>query len=301
MGTVLEIELVARDGAEGRATLERCFERVAELERLFTRFDPGSALSRLNEAAGGGPLDVDPALARILADSREYASVTRGSFDPTVGPLVALWGEAARRGSPPSSGELAAARARVGSEGIEVSRDASRARLARPGMAVDLGGIAKGWALDRVGEILAADGVTDAFASFGGSSFLALGTPPGEPGWRVLLRDAGNGFAGELRLRDRSLAVSGSLGQTLEIAGRVYGHVIDPRNGEPLVRAAEAAVVAPSGALAEALGKALLVLGEEEGIALAEELADAEAFWIDAPGRSRRTSGWNRTVEFLER
>jgi len=298
MGTVLEIELAARDEAAGRATLERCFERVAGLERLFTRFDPGSALSRLNQAAGGAPLDVDPALARILADARAYAELTRGSFDPTVGPLVALWGEAARRGKPPRPGTLAAALTRVGWDGIEVSPETSRARLARPRMSVDLGGIAKGWALDRVGEILAAEGVTSAFASFGGSSFLALGAPPGEPGWRVLLRDASDGFAGELRLRDRSLAVSGSLGQSIEIAGRAYGHVIDPRRGEPLERAAEAAVVAPSGALAEALGKALLVLGEEEGIALVEELAGAEAFWIDATGRSRRTSGWDRTVGF---
>jgi thiamine biosynthesis lipoprotein len=165
-------------------------------------------------------------------------------------------------------------------------------------MSVDLGGIAKGWALDRVAEILAAEGVTSAFANFGGSSFLALGPPPGGRGWRVLLRDAEHGFAGEMHLRDRSLSVSGSLGQSIEIAGRAYGHVIDPRRGEPLVRSAEAAVVAPSGALAEALGKALLVLGAEEGIALVEALADAEALWIDASGRSRRTSGWDLAVDF---
>jgi thiamine biosynthesis lipoprotein len=241
---------------------------------------------------------VDPALARILADSREYAHLTRGSFDVTVGPLVALWWEAARRGSAPSAGEIAGARARVGSDGIEVSTDPSRAGLARAGMSVDLGGIAKGWALDRVAEILAAEGVTSAFANFGGSSFLALGPPPGGRGWRVLLRDAEHGFAGEMHLRDRSLSVSGSLGQSIEIAGRAYGHVIDPRRGEPLVRSAEAAVVAPSGALAEALGKALLVLGAEEGIALVEALADAEALWIDASGRSRRTSGWDLAVDF---
>jgi thiamine biosynthesis lipoprotein len=293
MGTVLEIELLGRDEAAGRAALERCFERVAGLERLFTRFDPESALSRLNRGAGRGLVEVDPALARILADARAYAELTRGTFDPTVGPLVALWGEAARRGKPPSAAELAAARTRVGWEGIEASVEPPRAGLARPGMAVDLGGFAKGWALDRVGEILAEEGVRDAFASFGGSSFLALGAPPGEPGWRVWLRDAAGGFAGELRLRDRSLAVSGSLGQTIEVAGRAYGHVIDPRRGEPLVRAAQAAVVAPGGALAEALGKALLVLGEEEGIALVEGIGEADAFWIDAAGRSRRTSGWD--------
>ncbi len=298
MGTVLEIELAARDEVAARAVLKRCFARIAELERLFTRFDPESELSRLNRAAGGELLEVDRALAQILADSRGYATLTRGSFDVTVGPLVSLWWEAARRGSPPSPGEIAEARARVGSDGIEVFTDPPRAGFARAGMSVDLGGIAKGWALDRVAEILAAQGVTNAFASFGGSSFLALGAPPGGRGWRVLLRDAEHGFAGEMHLRDRSLSVSGSLGQSIEIAGRAWGHVIDPRRGEPLVRGAEAAVAAPSGALAEALGKALLVLGEEEGISLVEELADAEAFWIGAGGRSRRTSGWDRAVGF---
>ena len=301
MGTVLEIEIAARDEAAARATLERCFERVAELERLFTRFDPESALSRLNRAAGRGPRSVDPALARILADSREYASLTRGSFDVTVGPLVAFWWEAGRRGSAPSADELAVARARVGSDGIELSADASRAGLARAGMSVDLGGIAKGWALDRVAEILAAEGVTSGFASFGGSSFLALGTPRGDSGWRVLLRDAGGGFAGVMHLRDRSLSASGSLGQSIEIAGRAYGHVIDPRSGEPLVRAAQAAVVAPTGALAEALSKALLVLGEDEGIALLEDLPGVEGFVIDASGRTRRTEGWDRAVDFADR
>lgn len=298
MGTVLEIEIEARDEEAARAILERCFARVAELDRLFTRFDPGSELSRLNREAGRGPVPVDPALARILADAREYSLVTRGSFDPTVGPLVELWTEAGRRGRPPGADELAAALARVGAEGIEVSEHDSTAALAREGMSIDLGGIAKGWALDRVAEILADEGVASAFASFGGSSFLALGQSPGEGGWRVLLGDAGGGFAGALSLEDLSLSVSGSLGQSTEIAGRAYGHVIDPRSGEPLVRAAQAAVVAPSGALAEAFSKALLVLEEAEGMALLEEIPDAEGFLVAAGGRSWRTSGWDRTVRF---
>ena len=300
MGTVLEIEVEARDADAARAILERCFARVAELDRLFTRFDPGSALSRLNRAAGRGPSAVDPALARILADSREYARLTRGSFDVTVGPLVELWSEAGRRGSAPGADALAAALARVGSEGIEVTASDSSAALAREGMSVDLGGIAKGWALDRVAELLAAEGVARAFASFGGSSVLARGAPRGESGWRVLLRDASGGFAGVVYLRDRSLSVSGSLGQSTEIAGRAYGHVIDPRSGEPRVRAAEAAVVAPSGAFAEALSKALLVLEEDEGMALLDGLPDVEGFLVEADGHGRRTSGWDAALVFEE-
>jgi thiamine biosynthesis lipoprotein len=301
MGTVLEIEIGARDEAAARAILERCFARVAQLDRLFTRLDPASELSRLNGAAGRGPVAVDPALARILADARDHSRRTRGSFDVTLGPLVELWSAAGRRGRAPAPEELAAALALVGSDGIEVSvsEAGASAALARAGMSVDLGGIAKGWALDRVAEILASEGVTSAFASFGGSSFLALGTPPGEDGWRVLLGDAAGGFAA-LRLEDLSLSVSGSLGQSTEIAGRTYGHVIDPRSGEPLVRAAQAAVVARSGALAEAFSKALLVLGAEEGIALLEELPDAEGFLVAADGRRWRTSGWDRAVAFEE-
>src|SRR5262249_36732503 len=148
--------------------------------------------------------------------------------------------------------------------------------LRAPGAALDFGGIAKGWALDRACEQLRAAGVTRALLSFGQSSIAAIGAAPGGDGWGVLLSNASGGVAGAIRLRDRALRTADSHGQWVEIEGQRYGHVIDPRTGEPLRSERVAVAVDADGARAEALSKALLVLGPAEGVALVESGGDAE-------------------------
>jgi thiamine biosynthesis lipoprotein len=297
MGTVLEITIAAPTEAEANAAIEELFRLAAKLERVFTVFEPESPLRRLNRRAGGGPLFVDPEIAHILAESVAYWRLTGGIFDVTVGPLGDLWRLAARRNRPPGETELAASLALVGSDKILVGKGGSVA-LERPGMSVNLGGIAKGYALDRMEEHLRARGISRAFVSFGQSSILAVGAPPDASGWQVLLRNAGEGFAGVATLRDQSLSVSASFGQWSEIAGRRYGHLIDPRSGEAMTRAAQAAVLAPSGALAEALSKALLILTPQEGLALLEGQPAAEGLLIEGDRSAHATSGWARTVAF---
>jgi thiamine biosynthesis lipoprotein len=296
MGTVLEIELVSEDAARARAALEACFAEVRALEALVSHWDPASALSELNRAAGGTPRPVPPGLARILADAATLARRSEGSFDPTVGPLVSLWREAREAGRLPAPERLGEARARVGFAGIEV--EGLRARLARPGMSVDLGGFAKGWALDRLGELLARHGIERALLSFGQSSLLALGAPEDAPAWRVLVRDPRGGFAGVASLRDASLSVSESFGESAEVAGRRLGHLIDPRSGEPLDRAAGAVVVAPSGAAAEAWSKAVLVLPAERAFLLLAAEPGVEALLLDPAGGRRSTRGFDAAVAF---
>ncbi len=294
MGTVLEITVPA-----GQSTaLEPLFERAAELERIFTRFDPQSELSRLNRHAGLGSRRVSSELARLLADSLDFSRITHGSFDVTIGPLVSLWADAARRGRMPTRRELAAARALVGSRHLRADPRSLRAELLTPGVSVDLGGVAKGFALDELALELQRRGVKSALLSFGQSSVLALGAPPEGPGWRMLLRDPDDRVAGIVELRDTSLSVSGSLAQEIEIEGRKYGHLIDPRTGRPLRRRGIAAVTASSGARAEALSKAMLILSPAEGLALLETLADAEGMLLEADGSRRATSGWAKVTGF---
>jgi thiamine biosynthesis lipoprotein len=297
VGTVLEITLAAPTEAEAIAAMEELFRLAAELERVFTVFDPESPLRRLNRRAGGGPQVVDPEIAHILSESVAYWRLTGGAFDVTVGPLVDLWRLAVRRNEPPGETELAASLALVGSDKILMDKGGSVA-LERAGMSVNLGGIAKGYALDRMEERLRARGISEAFVSFGQSSILAVGAPPDTSGWRVLLNDAGEGFAGVATLRDQRLSVSASFGQWSEIAGRRYGHVIDPRSGEAMTRAAQAAVLAPSGALAEALSKALLILTQEQGLALLEGQPEVEGLLIEADGTAHATRGWAPAVAF---
>lgn len=296
MGTVLEVTLHGRDEATLRQTLNEIFALAAELDALFSRYDPESELSRLNRSAGSEAVPVDPRVADILRDSREWALVSRGTFDVTVGPLVELWTQAAQRDAAPTADELERARARVGAERIRVD-DADRVTLPA-GTVLDLGGVAKGWALDRMLPLLRAHGLEGALLNFGQSSTWAFGGPPDGPMWRLLARAPEGGFVGVVALRDQALSVSGSLGQWSEIGGRRYGHVLDPRSGQPLLARRQALVVAPSAGLAEALSKALLVLGEDAGIALVETLEGCEALLLDADGGHWRTSGWAVATRF---
>lgn len=293
MGTVLEITLA---GAAPEGTFEALFAEAARLETLFSRHDPSSTLSALNRHAGEGPRRVEPELAQILADALVHARATRGAFDVTVGPLVRLWEASARRGVPPGAAELERLQARVGTHALQVALP-DRVAL-RAGAAVDLGGIAKGWALDRVAGRLRAAGRSRALLAFGQSSFVALGAPPGAPGWRLLVRDAEDGFAGTVTLRDRALSVSASLGQWTEIAGRRYGHVLDPRSGTPLVRHRVTVVAARSAAEAEAWSTALLVLPAEQGLVLAEAKPGIEALLLEPGAWRRETSGFRSATGF---
>lgn len=295
MGTALEITLHGRDAEALDRALDESFAMAARLDHLLSRYDDTSDVSRLNRS-GGVPLEVDPAVVEVLRASVALSGVTGGAFDVTVGPLVALWTQAAAGGELPGDEALEAARERVGSDRIEF-RDDGRVVLAG-GAQVDLGGVAKGYALDRMRPILERHGVEAALLSFGQSSVWAVGAPPDSAGWRLLVRAPGGGFDGLLTLRDQALSVSGSLGQGSVIGGRRFGHVLDPRSGWPLTRRREAVVVSSDATLAEALSVALLVLGEGEGMRRVAEQPGCEALLLDADGRRWATPGFVAATRF---
>ena len=297
MGTVLEISLHGLESQPAARALDDLYEVAAELDGLLSVYQPDSDISRLNRTAGRGPQRVDSAVAEILRLSIAYSDLTEGAFDVTIGSLVELWEEAAARDAAPTAAELAEARSRVGSDKIDVDLDGV-ASLAREGMKIDLGGIAKGHALDRMLPLLAQHGVESALLNFGQSSTWALGAPPGSPGWRLLVRGPGGGFTGTITLRDQALSVSERVSQGVEIGGRHYGHVIDPRSGELLTGQRQAVVVAREAALAEALSTALLVLDVEAGLAVVAAQPDCEGLLIEESGGLRSTSGWAAAVRF---
>lgn len=296
MGTLLELTLVMEDEPRGRRATQVLFGRAHEYERLFSSYLSGSPVNRLSDAAGRGPQPVDPRLARILGESLTFARQTQGAFDVTVGPLVDLWSEAALRNTPPSDAELAATLLRVGSGAVDIHSHVPTVNLTRPGMRIDLGGIAKGWALDRLGEMLAEGRVRNALLDYGQSSILALGKPADADAWTVAVR-RGEGIAGYAELRDMGFSVSGSLGQYADIAGVRYGHVIDPRSGRALTRNVQAAVVAPDATSAEAWSTALAVLGPE-GLELVERQTGIEAHLLMEDGAQHTTSGWSAAVSW---
>jgi thiamine biosynthesis lipoprotein len=225
-----------------------------------------------------------------------FSLLTGGAFDVTIGPLVDLWTDASLTGIVPSQAEIDHSLEAVGADKIDLRSDSEVALRVR-GMSVNLGGVAKGWALDRMREILLERGIESALLNFGQSSTWAIGKPPDAPGWRLLARSAAGGFLGVMSLEDAALSVSGTLGEFVEIGGREYGHILDPRTGQPLSERRQAIVLAPDAAIAEALSKALLVMGERDGIALIEAQPGCEALLDDAEGDRWITSGWQKAAQ----
>jgi thiamine biosynthesis lipoprotein len=306
MGTFFEVDLRvdAGEAAEARAWLEWAREEITRLERIYSRHDPASELSELNRVLAEGALvsSVGPELARILAQARTFSDETEGAFDVTIGPLVDLWRDAAAADRWPDESEVRAAARRVGSAHFDLERQGAKARLHVNGarlLRLDLDGLSKGVALDRLRRSLRQRMPSAAaLLSFGQSSLVAVGDAdePGE-GWTLVIRsrDPSRVDPGRLRLRDRALSMSSSLGSVVEIAGREVSHVVDPRTGRAVQGTAEALVLAPSAAQADAWSTALLVLGARDEPQTAFDRLDAlglEARIFDASGASRATAGW---------
>lgn len=295
MGTVLEITLCGTDSTRARRTSEKLFRTATYLDALLSTYSTDSPISRVNTAAGHKPIPVPDEVMDALSLSVHYWKLTGGTFDITVGPLMALWNNTKEL---PSAERLQQTLARIGSEKVALSAQGT-VSLANEDMALDLGGIGKGFALDRMVRVLKEQQVEHALLDFGNSSQRALGTPPNEDGWQLLIRLPDGTSSGLITLRDQALSVSGSLGQSFTIGGHQYGHVIDPRSGQPVQRDLLACVIAPSAAQAEALSKALLILGETDGLALLERLPDVEGLLIEADKNQSETTGWERSVSFV--
>lgn len=295
MGTVLEISLC--DQQNTRSQFEDLFVRVAALETQLTTFSPDSAVSRLNAHAGQGPMSVPPAVYEILALSLYYWQQTHETFDVTVGPVVTMWRQAMAHNEFPTVEARRQARTRVGGRFISLSPNGEVA-LQREGMRLDLGGIGKGYAIDQLKIILQQRQRSNALLDFGQSSIWALGSPPDAPGWRILVQRPDGTPAGVITLRDQALSISGTMGQPFIINGQHYGHIIDPRSGKPIQRNLQACILAPTAAQAEAFSKALLVLGEKQGIALLQHVKGVEGLLLDTDGHQWMTKGWQAATKF---
>ena len=278
MGTEFRILLFAADRARADAAAAAALARIASLDEALSDFAPQSELSRLcarsDEGAPTAACALSADLRRVLACAQEVARASGGAFDVTVGPYVRLWRRARRQEELPSPALLETAARSVGFEKLALEPGQSAVRLLAPEMRLDLGGIAKGFALDEALVLLRAHGIERALL-VGGGELLAGEPPPGERGWRIEL--VGLEAAGESgELVRAALSTSGDLERYVELAGKRYSHVVDPRTGEALSERRLVSVLAPSGILADALATAVSVLGPAEGLALAARYPGVE-------------------------
>jgi thiamine biosynthesis lipoprotein len=271
--------------------LEEALDEVDRIDRLMSHYKPESALSRINREAANGPVKVEKELFDFIAEAMGYARASAGAFDITVGPLMKAWGFFKGEGRVPDAAQLEAARRHVGSDHVTLNAADSTVRFDHAGVELDLGGIAKGYAVDRVVRLLRSRGVTAALVSAGGSTTYGLGAPPGRSGWDVALEDPTDPAKTALtfQLKDRSLSVSGRSGKSFEVEGVVYSHIMNPRTGMPVQGMLTVAVLSPTGTAGDALDDAFFVLGPKDSRRLLKEHAGVEAFYfLPAGGRGWR-------------
>jgi thiamine biosynthesis lipoprotein len=295
MGVQARIALYAPGEAVAIAAARAAFERIDELDRELSDYDPESELSQLGARSGGAPVAVSSDLLRVLQRAVEISRASGGAFDVTAGPLVKVWREARQSGALPSPAWIEEARAHVGWEAIEIDARLGTVRLAKAGMCLDLGGIGKGFACDEALEVLRAQGVTRCLVSLAGD--IRLGAPPpGRAGWDIAATsDAPAATVDRLVLSDCAVSTSGDAEQALEIDGVRYSHVIDPRSGRALTSRTRATVIARDGATADALATAADVLGPEAGIELIGRIPGAEGTIETTTGSAsvrRRSAGY---------
>jgi FAD:protein FMN transferase len=277
MATRFEVVLQGDDAIHLRAAGEEALDEISRLEQQLSLYQPSSDISRINALAAREPVRVEPRLFQLLERALALGRATDGAFDITVAPLVRCWGFMGGTGRVPDDAALQRARACVGLNLIELNASDSSVRFLRPGVMVDLGSIGKGYALECAAELLRDAGIARALLHGGTSTVVALGRPEDQPHWSVAVDSgpapaaaSGSTYPSDaptspplaiVTLQDEALSVSAVWGKSFSRDGRAYGHILDPRTGQPVQHAVLAATILPSATEADALSTAILIGG----------------------------------------
>jgi thiamine biosynthesis lipoprotein len=300
MGTTFRVVLYADDADAAKRAADAAFARVAALDAALSDYKRDSELNRLCAAfqtAVGEPVKVGDDLFFVLSKAEQLSKASDGAFDVTVGPVVQLWRHARRTQQLPDKDELAAALSKVGYEKVRLDPARQTVELLTPGMRLDLGGIAKGYAADEALKLLREEhGITRALVAAAGD--IACGDPPpGKGHWAVDIAPIARGQKPRpLRLANAAVSTSGDLEQFVEIGGVRYSHIVDPKTGLGLTGRRSATVIAPKGITADGLTKAVMVLPAGAGLSLVEDTPGAAAY-LAAVGPDERVTT-TRTKRF---
>jgi FAD:protein FMN transferase len=266
MGSTFSVALYAFDRVKMEAAADAALEEAQRLDEMLSNYRPESEWSEVNRMAGVQPVKVSPELFRLLSAAVEYSRESAGAFDITVGPLMKVWGFYKGTGHLPHRAEVLAALSKVGYRHVHLDPVAQTVWFDRPGVELDPGGIGKGYAVDRMVDVLRQNGVTCALVAGSGSSIYGMGAPPGEPrGWRIDIRDPWDTrkTAAEVFLKDVSMSTSGSYEKFFRAEGRTYAHIMDPRTGYPAQGSVSVSVLAPRTIDSEAWAKPFFVNGRQ--------------------------------------
>jgi thiamine biosynthesis lipoprotein len=302
MGSEFKLILYTTDEPTARRASQQAFARIAHLDATLTDYDPESELMRLCDHAGGAPVPVSEDLFRVLSRAIEMAEKTGGAFDPTVNPVVRLWRRARRERKLPDRELLERARSLVDYRNVRLDPENRTIQLLKPGIKLDLGGIAKGFAADEALRVLKEQGIDRALVAAAGDIAVS-GPPPGRDGWTIALAPLGPEPGSPTRsitLSNAAVSTSGDAERFVEIDGTRYSHIVDPRTGLGVVDRAGVTVIAPDASTTDSLATAVYILGPDRGLALVEGTTGTAARVVrrvDGQLEERVSRRWNDLAE----
>jgi thiamine biosynthesis lipoprotein len=266
MGSTYSVELYGTDRVQMEAAADAALDEARRLDELLSNYKPESEWSQVNQHAAEKPMRISPELFQLLAACVEYSRESEGAFDISVGPLMKVWGFYKGTGHLPHRAEVTAAMTRVGYRHIHLDARAQTVWFDRPGVELDPGGIGKGYAVDRMVDVLRQKGVHIALVAGSGSSIYGMGAPPMEPkGWPVDIKNPWDQrkTTAEVFLKDMSMSTSGSYEKFFRAEGKIYAHIMDPRTGYPAQGSVSVSVITPRTIDSEAWAKPYFVNGRQ--------------------------------------
>ncbi len=298
MGTVVEITMMGGDSKRFDEAAGAAFKRIAGLEKVFSSYDPGSAVSRISRSAGRA-VKVPAEVIGVIKKALLVARLSDGAFDPTVGAMAGIWGFSGEKKHVPTREEVEKVLPLVNYRNVYVDEKAGTVRLLKKGMTLNLGGVAKGYIVEQAGLELTKKGVTRAIIKAGGDMFLVnkagamtnanfiLGMQDPREKDKIL---------GEAYARYGAVATSGDYERFFTKDGKRYSHILDPQTGYPARRSRAATIVAKDPTIADALSTAVFVLGPKKGLALIESLDDVEGVIVGSDGFIHNSSGFKGRI-----
>jgi thiamine biosynthesis lipoprotein len=265
MGSAYSIVAYDADRYVLQAAVDAAFDEVRRLDGLLSNYKPASELSKINQLAADHPVVVSQEVFDLLSACLEYSRLSDGAFDITVGDLMKVWGFYKGSGHLPKPGEVQAALKTVGWRKVRLDPEHRTVFFTEKGVELDPGGIGKGYAVDRVVKILKQKGLHSALVTAGGSSIYGLGSPPGESGWPIDIRNPFDESKpeAEIVLADQSMSTSGSYEKFFTADGKVYSHIMDPRTGFPANGMISVSVIASRTLDSEAWTKPFFINGRD--------------------------------------
>ena len=283
MGTRIAVELWHEDARQAEAAIDAVMAEMHRIDELMSVYKPDSQVSMINRDAASGPVKVDPELAALVARALEFSELSGGAFDITYASVGYLYDYREHRH--PSEAQIQAALPAISWRHVVVDSAASTVRFTQPGVRIDLGGIAKGYAVDSAARILQSRGIHNATVSAGGDSRI-LGDRRGRP-WIIGIRhpDDPNRVIARIPLEDAAISTSGDYERYFVEGGVRYHHIIDPHTGKSPEGVRSVTVIGPDATLTEGLTKSVFVMGRERGLALIDAQPDADAVVVQSDGR----------------